>query len=79
MTGLNKTRAPAAFVLSAADLNPTLIVSHYKEAGFMRCLPAPRNIWPRAHTREQTNSVFRCSIADIPSPGLKRPLSSPDA
>ena len=29
--GLNKRRAPAAFVLSGADLNPTLIVSHYKE------------------------------------------------
>ena len=40
--GLNKRRAPAAFVLSGADLNPTLIVSHYKE----------RDLWGVRRTTE---------------------------
>ena len=40
--GLNKRRAPAAFVLSGADLNPTLIVSHYKE----------RDLWGVRRTAE---------------------------
>ena len=62
--GLNKRRAPAAFVLSGADLNPTLIVSHYKEGNLWgggrrgteytaRTLNTPRNFQLTPRTKAQ--------------------------